>query len=290
MRLTLKSGVFALAILGGFSSVVSAEPKLTVSFKTVQVGGFWAPLNVVGVWIRGPKVGDNPGPFVKTIGRWANVQKIDLIAWQNAAGPNDVDAVSGATRQNFDAELTAEWDLKNKLGVLVPDGIYTIRMEGSEANVSTEGENNQLTFTFTKGLVPEVQMIADAPGTRVNWLNVKIDYNPVANECNNGMVDTGETCDGNCPVDCPVAEDACAPNVVSGSAATCTARCVVQAITTCVSGDGCCAAGCGPVEDDDCASTGDLNQTGCAAGAGGDTGALLAFSMLGLAVLLTRRR
>ncbi len=85
-------------------------------------------------------------------------------------------------------------------------------------------------------------------------------------------------------------EDACVLNVLQGSAATCDAKCVVQEVTSCVNGDGCCADGCGPTEDDDCATGGDLAQSGCATGAGSDAGALLAFSLLGLAVLVTRRR
>ncbi len=272
--------------------MVTAEPKLTVSFKSTPVGATYAPLNVVAVWIEGPKVGNNLGPFVKTIGRWADVRRIDLIAWQNKAGLNDVDAITGATRQNHDNALTAEWDLKDKLGVLVPDGIYTIRMEMSDGNVSTVGENNQGTFSFTKGLVRDLQMIpAEPPAPGIpKWIDVSIDFNPIANECNNMIVDTGELCDGNCPTSCPVAEDACAPNVLTGSAATCNAACAVQAVTTCVNGDGCCAVGCGPSTDDDCATTGDLSQSGCAAGSGNGSGALLAFGLVGLAALFSRRR
>jgi uncharacterized protein (TIGR03382 family) len=292
MRLTLRSSLLALAILGGFSSVVTAEPKLTVSFTSTQVGAIYAPLNVVAVWIEGPAVGLNPGPFVKTIGRWADVRKPELVAWRNRAGLNDVDAVSGATRQDHFTALTAEWDLKNKLGEIVPDGIYTIRMEMADGNSTAAAQNNQGTFTFTKGPAPELQMIpAEPPPPELaKWLDVTIDYNPVANECLNNIVDAGETCDGNCPVDCPVAADACAPNVLTGSAATCTAACAVQAVTTCVNADGCCAPGCGPTEDDDCETTGELSQSGCAAGSGGGTGALLAFSLVGLAFLFTRRR
>ena len=299
MRRTLKSGLLALVILGGFSSVVTAEPRLTVSFNSTQVGAVWAPTNVVAVWIQGPKVGLNPGPFVKTIGRWADVRRDKLVAWRAVAGLNDVDAITGATRQDHFTKLTIDWDLKDKLGVLVPDGLYTIRMEMADGNSTAAAQNNQGTFTFTKGPAPELKMISEdpppavpplVPPARIQWTDITIDYNPKANECNNNIVDTGETCDGNCPVDCPIADNACMPNVLSGSAATCNAACAVQAVTSCVNADGCCAPGCGPNDDDDCEATGDLSQSGCAAGSGGGHGALLAFSLLGFAVLVTRRR
>lgn len=286
----LRSGLLAVVILGGFSSVVTAAPKLTVSFNTTQVGAFHAPKNVVAVWIEGPTVGVNPGPFLKTIGRWADVRKEDLVAWKNKATLLDVDAVSGATRQDHVQRLTVEWDLKNKLGVLIPDGVYTIRMELADGNSTAQAQNHQATFTFTKGLTADLQTIpADPPPPALaKWLDVSIKYDPTAGECNNNVVDTGETCDGNCPVDCPIADNACAPNVLAGSVATCSAACVVQAITTCVNDDGCCAVGCGPTTDDDCASDGDLSQSGCTTGSSGNAG--FAFALFGLAALISRRR
>lgn len=291
MRLILRSSVLALAILGGLSSVVTAAPKLTVSFKSTQVGAFWAPKNVVAVWIEGPAVGLNPGPFVKTIGRWADVRRTDLVAWRAKAGIADIDAVSGATRQDHFTALTVDWDMKDKLGVLVPDGIYTIRMEMADGNSTAAAQNNQGTFTFTKSLMADIKMIpADpVPPATAKWLDVSINFNPVAGECNNMMVDTGETCDGNCPSSCPAVENACMPSVLTGTAATCTAACVIQPITTCINGDGCCAPGCGVNADDDC-SSGELSQSGCATGSGNGTGALLAFALVGLAALFTRRR
>ncbi len=270
--------------------MVTAAPMLTVSFNTTQVGAFHAPKNVVAVWIEGPTVGINPGPFVKTIGRWADVRKADLVAWRNKAGLNDIDAVSGATRLEHNDKLTFEWDLKNKLGELVPDGIYTIRMELADGNSTAQGQNHQGTFTFTKGLTADLQMIAqDPPAPAIGkWLDLKIHFDPVAGECNNNVVDTGETCDGNCPAVCPAVEDACAPQVLTGAAASCTALCVVQNITTCVSDDGCCATGCTATQDNDCATAGDLAQTGCTTGS--PSNAVIGFALVGALSLLSRRR
>lgn len=269
--------------LGVAAPLATAEPTLTVSFKTTQVGGTYAPANVVATWIQ-----DAQGKFIKTIGRWADVRKNHLVLWQNKAGLNDVDAVSGATRSTHADTLMATWDLKDKNGVLVPDGIYTLRMELADSDAIASGQNNQGTFTFTVGQTIEEQTALSNGG----FTNVNIKFDPNANACNNNVVDPGETCDppGSCPVDCPPSGDACAPNQLTGSAAACTAACAVTTITACVNGDGCCAAGCTSANDTDCASA-DIGG-GCSTGSstGADGVGLLAFAMFGFVTLYGRRK
>jgi len=69
--------------------------------------------------------------------------------------------------------------------------------------------------------------------------------------CGNGIVDPGETCDGNCPTACPAI--GCRLQVLMGGAATCDARCVAgPAQTACVNKDGCCPARCNTSNDTDC--------------------------------------
>jgi hypothetical protein len=72
--------------------------------------------------------------------------------------------------------------------------------------------------------------------------------------CGNGIVEPGETCDGNCPTSCDD-HDACTFDALTGSAANCSAACSHSPITACVSGDGCCPAGCNANDDKDCAPT-----------------------------------
>jgi uncharacterized protein (TIGR03382 family) len=282
-----------MTILGGMTSVAAAAPKLTVSVKSTQLGAAWAPANVIAIWIEGPAVGNTPGPFVKTIGRWAELRKNRLVAWQNKAGLNDTDAISGATRVDHAMTLTAEWDLKDKLNALVPDGVYTVRMEMSDGNSTASGQNNQGTFTFTKGLVADTKTIpADPPAPDLpKWLDVTIDFNPKAGECNNNVLDPGETCDppGSCPTTC-AAPDSCSTATLIGSAATCNAACTIAKITTCTNGDGCCAEGCTSADDDDCFSGSNDINSGCAAGTGTGNGPLVAFALFGAAALFTRRR
>ena len=75
--------------------------------------------------------------------------------------------------------------------------------------------------------------------------------------CGDGIVDPGETCDGNCPVYCPT-PSACLIAEVVGSADDCTAHCVLTEVTTCEladamgNTDGCCPPGCTDATDDDC--------------------------------------
>lgn len=80
--------------------------------------------------------------------------------------------------------------------------------------------------------------------------------------CGNGLVDPGEACDpaifsgpGSCPAECG-GGSACAPLVLSGSAADCTAVCHATPVAACQNGDGCCPAGCTAAHDADCGAPG----------------------------------
>ncbi len=68
--------------------------------------------------------------------------------------------------------------------------------------------------------------------------------------CGNGIVETGELCDGNCPTTClPMG---CMLRKLN-NAGTCTAACVDNgAQTACMNGDACCPAGCNATNDGNC--------------------------------------
>ena len=69
--------------------------------------------------------------------------------------------------------------------------------------------------------------------------------------CGNGIVETGEICDGNCPGSC--AAQGCQLRVLQGSSQTCDVSCVNGGMqTVCVNNDGCCPAGCTTLSDNDC--------------------------------------
>src|SRR3954469_16780279 len=105
-------------------AIPAAAQGVTARFQTTPAGGPYAPRNVVAVWVE-----DSGGNFVKTIGRWAAQRKQYLLQWTAKAGPNDADAVTGATRGDHLNFIQATWNLQNKQNVVVPDGTYTIRME-----------------------------------------------------------------------------------------------------------------------------------------------------------------
>lgn len=275
--------LIVIAIIGSASSV--GAQGVSVNFTTTPAGGTYAPKNIVAVWVE-----DAGGVFQKTIGRWAQTRKQYLLAWNQKAGTNDVDAISGATRANHTAPLTVTWDLKNKGGTVVPDGTYTIRMELADANATTTAQNHEGTFTFVKSSAPQMQSGLSNGGFQA----VTIAFSAAA-ACNNGVVDVGETCDppGSCPTSCAASGDACVVNTLVGDAASCTAACGLQEITTCTSGDGCCAAGCDEISDTDCAAGGggpsDGNVIGGCSATSSSTGALLAFAVLGLLAFVRRR-
>lgn len=131
-------------------------------------GGEYAPRNCDAIWIEGP------GGFIKTIGRWAGTRKQHLVAWTAAAGGNDADAVSGATRNDYNPALTATWNLQDRQGQVVPDGMYTVRMESTDLNATNAGQNNQGTFTFMKGTAPQMQTALANGG----FTNVSITFMP----------------------------------------------------------------------------------------------------------------
>lgn len=74
------------------------------------------------------------------------------------------------------------------------------------------------------------------------------------NNCWNGIVDPGETCDiGSCvPESICVPEELCQTAEYSGAFNKCTAECKITEITTCINDDECCAPGCDHTTDNDC--------------------------------------
>jgi uncharacterized protein (TIGR03382 family) len=290
----IRAFAFAVAalILGAATPSAEAKGSVKVTFTTNPVpapNNTYSPANVVAAWIQ-----NQGGTFIKTVGRWADVRKPHLVAWTAAAGATDADAVTGASRASHAQPLTVLWNLRDRQGNLVPDGTYTIRLEVAEDNSTTQGQNNQGTFTFIKGPTPQNQTGL----TNGGFSNVSIEFDPNAIACNDGFVDApdekcdpgiAEGLDGACPTTCAVA-DACMPVQLQGDPMLCSAECVAgPPITACVGGDGCCAPGCSEADDNDCVDPGRPEPSG-GCEAGGGAGGALAFGALGLALLIRRRR
>jgi hypothetical protein len=147
----------------------ASASRLQLGVTTTPSGGPYEPQNIVAVWIEDPA-----GTIVKTIDRWANTRKQHLVAWTIAAGANDVDAVSGATRQDHATPLAITWDLTDRNNVVVPDGTYTVRMESTDLNANQAAQNNQGTFTFVKGPAPDTRTGLSNGG----FVDVSIQFTP----------------------------------------------------------------------------------------------------------------
>ena len=144
----MKKTVLVLSMLcfAGASMFSQVSGELTVSVKTSQVGGKYAPKNVVAIWVE-----DGTAKFVKTLLANANSRKTHLNTWEastTTAGSafNKVDAISGATRSNHNTTLTCKWNGKDYKGNLVADGNYRLRMELTNKNST----GNIALFQFTK--------------------------------------------------------------------------------------------------------------------------------------------
>lgn len=287
-QLVVVSSLVGVAMVGGavVAQDVAAE-SLKVTFNTTSHGGGEAPKNIGAVWIE-----NSNGQFVKTIERWAGTRRSDLRGWTAKAGAGDTDAVSSATLRDHSKTHVANWDFKDKSGAVVPNGTYTIRMElADKRDVLTASQNAQGTFTFNKNGTSA----STTGGSNGGFVNVAIDYSATGGgggggaACNNGTVDAGETCDGNCPTTC-ASTNACEPAKLTGSAAACNAKCEFTKIIACLDGDGCCAAGCDESTDSDCGAGGANGGGGGCQSSESTTGGIALLGLFGAAVLLRRRR
>jgi hypothetical protein len=165
--LLLMTPVFAATAFGEQPPVPMGGAKpFTLKFDTTAPGGFMAPMNKVAVWIT-----TTNGIFVRTVGSWAH-QISYLPVWMAAAGTADYDGNMGATRPNHSTPspvIFENWDLKNKSGVVIPDGTYQIHFEVEDAGDKTYVD------TFVKGSTPVTNTLAGTP----YFKNISIVYLPL---------------------------------------------------------------------------------------------------------------
>ena len=288
------SAAFAAAIVSlGAVSPAMAQKSLDIKVTTSPSPTAGYTEHILAVWIE-----DAAGAFIATIKAVGmnDTRKVWVKNYLSAGG--SADAITGPTIKNHDAPFTTTWDLLDSNGVEIPAGDYTIMMETADKNNPDPNENNLGSFPFTKGPASETTNPPDDNGFSAVTFKLTL---PNAANCGNGMIDSGETCDSAatgkdaCLTECPdTTGDACMPNVLSGAAATCDARCAIVEVTTCADGDGCCPEGCtvdGDKADSDCVGGGGNgnNLEGGCSSSGGATG-LGALLLLGLAVFFIRRR
>jgi len=124
-------------------------PQLEITFDTsiANTGGsgYYAPANIVAVWIE-----DQAGNFVKTVFKTQSSHAVNLTGWAAAAPIGDIDGISGATRLDHLTPLVTAWDVTNKAGTLVANGSYVMYVEMADSNSKTgTGKNHLGSFPIT---------------------------------------------------------------------------------------------------------------------------------------------
>jgi len=172
--------LFSLLTFTGHNSVFSQEEipavitegQLTVSVSTSATSTpTYAPSHILAIYVL-----DSQVRFVKTLLAYAAERKQYLVNWKNvttvAGSPyNTVDAVTGATQKSHSTR-TCTWNGKNRSGVSVDDGTYTVRMELTDNDGNRQ---NLASFNINKGPA-EVTL---TPAATNGFSNISIRWKPV---------------------------------------------------------------------------------------------------------------
>lgn len=134
---------------GGDPAPAPTEPTTTacarVEVSTLTYRGEFAPENVGAIWIT-----TATGTFVRSLDVWGSKRLKHAVAWLASSQGNDVDAVTGATRQGAGAHLMT-WDCRSADGAKVSPGTYVVHVEFTEENSATEsppGPHHELSFVL----------------------------------------------------------------------------------------------------------------------------------------------
>ncbi|HKU43148.1 MAG TPA: DUF2271 domain-containing protein, partial [Polyangiales bacterium] len=157
------AGMPAVAPTAGAAAPSGGPGKLSVAFKSVSLGGRYAPRNVGAVWIE-----TSSGMFVKTLERWAGIRGVHLTRWTMASGgwgslfgggntADMMDAVSRATLRNHEMHQVM-WDMQDASGKTVPDGKYNVMIEVADDNFAASASGST---AFEKGPAPQTVMAPD---------------------------------------------------------------------------------------------------------------------------------
>jgi hypothetical protein len=164
------------ATTAGGPAPTGAAGTLTVDFKSVALGGNYAPRNVGAVWIE-----TSSGMFVKTIERWAGIRAVHLTTWTMVSGgwggffgggnaADMMDAVSRATLRSHEMHHVM-WNMKDSKGQVVPDGMYNVVIEVADDNRKPSASGK---VAFMKGPAPQM---ATAPD-KAPWSGFSLTYQP----------------------------------------------------------------------------------------------------------------
>ncbi|MDH5672147.1 MAG: DUF2271 domain-containing protein [Myxococcales bacterium] len=148
--------------------------SLSFSFQSATYHGFYEPENCGAVWIE-----DAEGRYVATPLVWAGVRLRNLFVWDARRCRADTpDAVSSATLPDHSMTHEGQWDGRDHMGRVAPDGSYVLNIE------ITEDEFNygrRVQVPFDKG--PEALTLM--PDDSESVLDLKLSFAPGAAEAAN---------------------------------------------------------------------------------------------------------
>lgn len=99
--------------------------RMSVQVRTHTYGGEYSDDHVAAIWI------EKGGAFVKSLAVYGSERRDNLVAWNDAADGNTVDAMTGATRGRHTTHVVS-WNLTDHAGVAAGPGAYTLRVEFTE--------------------------------------------------------------------------------------------------------------------------------------------------------------
>lgn len=144
---------------------LSREPtdSMSVQVRTHTYGGEYGDSHVLAIWV------ERAGTFIKSLAVYGDERRDNLVAWNDAADGNLLDAVSGATRNRHQTHVVS-WDLTDATGQPAPAGMYTLRVEFTEDDSNSgapAGPTAAVAFELGGG--PKVVPVAADPRFR-DWL------------------------------------------------------------------------------------------------------------------------
>lgn len=133
--------MFFLMSIFSFNSMSYGKTgdSLKVTVKTATYNGDYSPANSLMMWIQ------KDNQFVKTILKKAEKRIRYCTKWASIS-KNDVDGLTGATRDDHTDSLVAIWDCTDQNGAAVANGTYQFWVEMTEDNATGKSSYGTVTI------------------------------------------------------------------------------------------------------------------------------------------------
>ena len=152
----------------GATGIVATDGIYSFQIQVPQTSTQWNNYAMAS-WVT-----DELGNFVKTLQVNTINEENALVNWQNTAGGNKLDAISGATMTNVNRTMIYTWNCKDPFQNLKPDGFYNVWVEYASTRNTSTAPNQLFLFTFNKGECPTFQVFQ--PGSF--FMATQVSYQP----------------------------------------------------------------------------------------------------------------